>query len=152
MSNAANIDADANGRRVESRATVSRTAILRVRGAEPAKVLLADITCNGSRIVTDRELAPGDAVIVGIAGVGPVAGRIVWHGAQGYGCRFDAELPAGACAAAGRENVVRIGVNGLNMPFRSEWAVKDLSAWRIATLAACCVLPWLGIGVAVLLR
>lgn len=152
MVNAVNIETDDGGDRGERRSAVGRTAILRVRGAEPAEVVLADITRNGSRIVTDRELAPGEAVIVGIAGVGPVAGRIVWHGKHGYGCRFNAELPAGACTAAGRENIVRIGVNSIAMPVRSGWAIEDLSAWRIAILATCCVLPWLGIGVAVLLR
>ena len=152
MSNAANIEADDKGLRMKSRAAIGRTAILRVRGVEPTEVLLADITRHGCRIVTARELAPGDAVTVGIAGVGPVAGRVVWHGAQNYGCRFDVELPSGACSAAGRENVVHVSVDGIAMPSRFGWATKFPSGCRVAILAAWCVLPCLGIGAAFLLR
>jgi hypothetical protein len=137
---------------MEGRTAVGRTAIIRVRGVEPAEVMLVDVTRNGARIITDRELVPGDEVTVGIAGIGSVAGRVVWHGEQGYGCRFNAKLPIHACTAAVRENVVSIGVDGVVMPPRSWGGMRSLLGWRVAILAVWCLTLWLCISALVTLR
>jgi hypothetical protein len=130
---------------------VGRTAVLRMAGAEPVEVELMDLTRNGCRIMVECELAPGNAVVLGIAGIGSIDGRVVWHGANGYGCRFDRELPAGSVTAAVRENVVRLGDGSMAIPDEAPPTSKYSPRTRSVILTLYCVLPWIAIGAGLML-
>lgn len=73
---------------------------MRIGDGAAIPVIIADLTRDGCRIVTDAVVAPDSACRIGIANVGLTAGQLVWQGADGYGCAFDVSLPSGAVTAA----------------------------------------------------
>jgi len=86
----------APARRTEERFDLDEPAELRRPETEAsAAVHLGDASLNGARILPDPAapaLAPGDAVHLGIRGVGHVPGVVARVGGDGIGIRF--ELPA----------------------------------------------------------
>ena len=85
--------------RASERLPLDRAGVLRT-AEQSIPIRIADLTREGCRIETEAEFAPGASVVVGIAGVGPTPGRMIWRGERGYGCAFDRSLPPGAVTAA----------------------------------------------------
>ncbi|WP_076072059.1 PilZ domain-containing protein [Sphingomonas montana] len=87
-------------RRQAARSDYGRTGTLRIADAPPVEVIVQDLNRDGCRIETSQRLVPNLGVAIGLAGVGIVEGKILWHGSQGYGCAFVNRLPAGSITAA----------------------------------------------------
>ena len=87
-------------RRHTARPGYGRAGTLRIADAPPSEVVVDDLSRDGCRIQTALPLKPDMAVAIGVAGVGIIAARVVWHGPEGYGCAFDNRLPAGSITAA----------------------------------------------------
>lgn len=133
-------------RRDTERVSIGRKAVLH-HGGRSADIVVDDLTRYGCRIVTDVELAAGQVVTLGIAGVGPVETRLVWHGPQGYGCEFMAPLRPGAVTAATEVNVVALGgIDSVTAtaPESTKWSPRA----RVVVLGVYIVTPWVALGVA----
>ncbi len=137
---ARNIVLDTPTRRDDDRTPVGRTCILRVASRPPVVSELLDLTRFGCRIKTRQALAAEELVQLGIAGVGGIEARVVWHGEEGYGCEFLTPLRAGAVSAATQENVVSLDVAPVAVPFK--WPIR----YRALFLVAYAVAPWLAVG------
>ncbi len=125
------------------RATLGRTGTLRIADAAPFEVMISDLTRDGCRIETEANLAPNSDVQVGIAHIGLTAGRIVWRGSAGYGCRFDQPLPAGVVTSAfGASNVTSFP---LVPPTVAARTVKVSPRITLAILAAISTIGWGGV-------
>lgn len=98
--------ADSHDRRGALRGELGRPGTIRLDDGSAIETLLVDLTRDGCRLRTAATIAPGTAFSIGIAHVGLTRARVAWHGPEGYGCEFDAPLPAGAVSAAfGGSNV-----------------------------------------------
>ena len=78
--------------RSSERHDVSRASTLRLDGGEPLDVLLEDVAVGGCRISGVGDLAPQEVIMIGLAGVGSRAARVVWSQGGQAGCEFDQAL------------------------------------------------------------
>lgn len=70
------------------RHTVELEATLRDSDWAPVDVTIEDLSHGGFRVVAGAELAVGDAIALGIAGIGTREAKVVWGTAGIYGCEF----------------------------------------------------------------
>lgn len=131
------------GRREDDRVSVGRACVLRVSGRPPVHSALLDLTRHGCRIRTGHPLAVGEAVLLGLAGVGTVEATVVWGEGTQYGCEFITTLRSGAVSDATRGNVVSFDVTPADQPFK--WSPRQ----RLLTMAVYAVTPWLAIVAAI---
>lgn len=88
---------DARGR---ARHAVALGGTLRDPVRAPHDVLVSEVSATGFRIPATVALAPGDAITLGLAGIGARAARVVREDAGGqYGCAFVSPLDEGELAA-----------------------------------------------------
>ncbi|BBD98569.1 PilZ domain-containing protein [Sphingobium amiense] len=78
--------------RSSERLDVSRASTLRLDDGDPLDVLLEDVAVGGCRISGVRDLAPQEAIMIGLAGVGSRPARVVWSQGGQAGCEFDQAL------------------------------------------------------------
>jgi hypothetical protein len=78
--------------RTSERLDVSRASTLRIDDGEALDVLLEDVAVGGCRISGVRDLAPQEAIMIGLAGVGSRSARVVWSQGGQAGCEFDQAL------------------------------------------------------------
>lgn len=140
--------------RSANRHDVQRASTLRSGDGTPVDVLLEDVSTSGCRISGAPDLRPGEAILIGLAGVGARPAHIVWAGEGEAGCAFDQPLgaeeldkvqraqtvitgdfPAAPVIAEGREPRLRfrarLGVIALAIVLT--WSVVAglaLAAWR----------------------
>ena len=85
----ANASASAATTRSAQRRAVARDATLRAASGSPIDVHVRNISVSGFAVVVhDTTLQPGEAVSIGIAGVGRHPATIVWNNGVDYGCQF----------------------------------------------------------------
>ncbi|WP_066716442.1 PilZ domain-containing protein [Sphingomonas pituitosa] len=80
-----------DGRWAERHA-VELEATLRDSDWAPVDVTIEDLSHGGFRVVAGAELKVGDAIALGIAGIGTREAKVVWGTAGIYGCEFVAPL------------------------------------------------------------
>ena len=95
-------------RRASPRTPFGRSALLHF-GEQSEQVIICDLTREGCRIETEVELDANAAVSIGIPGVGPTPGRIIWMSERGFGCAFERPLQPGAITAAFSRNPTSSG-------------------------------------------
>ncbi|WP_084583145.1 PilZ domain-containing protein [Sphingomonas azotifigens] len=76
-----------DGRWAERHA-VELEATLRDSDWAPVDVTIEDLSHGGFRVVAGAELLVGDAIALGIAGIGTREAKVVWGAAGIYGCEF----------------------------------------------------------------
>ncbi len=86
-------------RRSTPRLPIGLQGVVRAEN-QSATAVLRDLTRDGCRLETECDLAPDLHVSIGIPGIGPTSGRIVWKSEREFGCVFDQCLPSGAITAA----------------------------------------------------
>lgn len=95
-------------RRGADRRTIGLDTTMRGDDAAPVHARVLDLSSEGFRLACDEPLSIGDAVTVGLPGVGRYAARVVRQEPGGYGCRFDQPIADRATLAAfAGETVVR---------------------------------------------
>lgn len=80
--------------RAARRQELHRVSTLRAEDGAPIDVLLEDVSTSGCRISGVPDLAQGEAILIGLAGVGARLARIIWIEDNRTGCHFDAPLSA----------------------------------------------------------
>lgn len=71
---------------------VDLDATLRDSEHTPLDVAIEDLSHGGFRVVAGAALNVGDAIAIGIAGLGTRGAQVVWGTAGIYGCEFDTPL------------------------------------------------------------
>ena len=99
--------------RGEQRLPLGRPGTLRRDGQDQVIIRIADLTREGCRIEVDDALlpdvlSPDEHIVIGMAGIGSIAARVVRRSASGYGCVFLHALSPGAVSAAFENNVVAL--------------------------------------------
>lgn len=74
------------------RRSLNRTSTLRSVDGRPVNVHLEDLSVTGFKISADFELAPGETVAIGLAGVGVRSAQVIWAADGKAGCAFDQPL------------------------------------------------------------
>jgi hypothetical protein len=69
-------------------------ATLRDSTSAPLDVVVENLSRGGFRVMTGADLAIGDEVGLGLAGIGRHAARIIWRGTGSYGGEFLTPLDA----------------------------------------------------------
>lgn len=129
-------------RRGEPRSSLGRPGTMRIGDAGSIEASITDLTREGCRLIVDIDLAPGQEVQVGIAHLGLIAGRIVWHGEHGYGCQFDTPLLPGAVTlASGPSNVVMLARSQSELPYAAA-PVKIGARTRLLVIVAVALFCW----------
>ncbi|MDO7833840.1 PilZ domain-containing protein [Sphingobium sp. HBC34] len=80
--------------RAARRQDVHRPSTLRADDGVPVDVLLEDVSITGCRIAGVPDMARGEAILIGLAGVGARLARVIWIEESRAGCHFDAPLSA----------------------------------------------------------
>ncbi|QGP77687.1 PilZ domain-containing protein [Sphingobium sp. CAP-1] len=80
--------------RAARRQQLQRVSTLRADDGAPVDVLLEDVSMSGCRISGAVDLTPGEAIWIGLAGVGTRAARIIWAESGRAGCHFIDPLSA----------------------------------------------------------
>jgi hypothetical protein len=148
MTNVARAQACNGDRRLEPRLDFGRPGTLRFDDGSTAEAMILDLNRDGCRLATVATLVPGGWLTIGIAPIGRIRARAVWHGANGYGCEFEVPLPAGAVTAAfGPSNVAVLPGVALLAP-SSATPGKLTPRARVAALAGALAVSWgvLGAG------
>ncbi|UZW56589.1 PilZ domain-containing protein [Sphingobium sp. JS3065] len=78
--------------RVSNRQKLLRPSTLRLREQKPFDVVIDDLSSEGCRISSTVPLAAGEAISLGLPGIGRCAARVIWSGGKVAGCRFDRPL------------------------------------------------------------
>ncbi|WP_176592680.1 PilZ domain-containing protein [Sphingobium sp. EM0848] len=141
---------------------LNRASTLRSDDGKPVDVLLENMSLTGFKISTSADLAIGEAVIIGLAGVGVRSARVVWSENGQAGCAFDQPLTALELEETEKAQTVITGA------FRSEagddGAVPDMlfagmatpvsprlrSRYRLALIMFATVASW-GVFIAVMI-
>lgn len=139
MASAAQLKTD--DRRQALRTPVGRPGVLRI-GSARESILIDDITRDGCRIVTDRDLEPEQLVTLGIAGVGTVDAIVAWRSVNAYGCAFTTTLPAGAITAANSANVVALANDDTPPAATTAFDTKWQPRQRAVAIVGSTVLLW----------
>jgi hypothetical protein len=142
MTNVARSHARGDDRRLEPRLEFGRPGMLRFDDGAAVEAMVLDLNRDGCRLTTAASLTPGAWFSLGIAPIGRIRTRAVWHGPTGYGCEFETPLPAGAVTAAfGPSNVATLP--GTFAPAASRGAAAKLTPRvRFAAQASAVVLSW----------
>ncbi|MBY0301318.1 MULTISPECIES: PilZ domain-containing protein [Sphingomonas] len=141
MGTAARHLADSGDRRGALRGELGRPGTIRLDDGTVIETVLVDLTRDGCRLHTAAAIARGTTFSIGIAHVGLTRARVVWHGPEGYGCEFDAPLPAGAVTAAfGGSNIEPFPNAGqfAPPPVARKWSPRA----RLLLLLAGVAGPW----------
>ena len=137
-------------RRSAPRVDFGRPGTLRIGDAPPVEVSVSDLTREGCRLLIDATLEPGQKVQVGIAHLGLTAGQIVWHGAYGYGCKFDVPLAPGAVTRASAPSNVT-ALHGTILPTNLPGPMKLGPRARLAVIAGASVVGWCAVAAVVMM-
>ncbi|NIJ19154.1 hypothetical protein FHS95_000823 [Sphingomonas naasensis] len=79
-------------RRTSDRAPVELAANVRARGSRlRLRAEVVDISTDGCRILA-QEYAPGDTVLIALAHLAPIAGRVCWAREGAIGVQFETRL------------------------------------------------------------
>ena len=78
--------------RASERLAISRPSTLRAHDGEPIDVTIEDLSITGCRISTSLTWNMGDALMIGLPGVGTRLCYIVWSNGGEIGCEFEAPL------------------------------------------------------------
>lgn len=132
--------------RAASRLALRRASTLRTADGAPADVWLEDVSLTGCSLSGVPPLAPGASVLVGLAGVGARAGRVIWVRDGRAGCLFDLPLSAAEFDLAKQAGIiVRANFGARSEPDeitaiptakRSRWVGAILLAAVLCLLAA----------------
>lgn len=142
MTNVARVQARGDERRLEARLDFGRPGTLRFDDGAVAEAMILDLNRDGCRLTTEASLTPGGWFTIGIAPIGRIRARAVWHGSNGYGCEFEAALPPGAVTAAfGPSNVATLPGAHLAAAAQSV-SGKVTPRVRVAAIAGAVVASW----------
>ena len=78
--------------RNSKRHQLNRTSTLRSEDGRPVDVILENMSITGFKIFTEVEIAVGEAIVIGLAGVGVRSAKVVWSENGHAGCAFDSPL------------------------------------------------------------
>jgi hypothetical protein len=93
-----------------SRRRTDAPSTLRAKATGPIDTIVHDVSATGARIQCEAELAIGDAVSIGLTGVGAVRAIVVWNREDFYGLDFMTPLAAAdADHAFTGETVISLG-------------------------------------------
>ncbi|KEQ49359.1 PilZ domain-containing protein [Sphingobium chlorophenolicum] len=144
--------------RVSNRQKLLRPSTLRLR-ERPFDVVIDDLSDEGCRISAPVALAAGQAVSLGLPGVGTCTARVIWSDGKTAGCQFDQPLLAGqiekirlahTVVAASFGGALHVDREGETMSLPSKfrrgvlivglsllsWGVFGFLVWAVKTLAA----------------
>lgn len=102
--------------RAARRQELGRPSTLRADDGAPVDVLLEDVSTSGCRISGVPELAQGEAILIGLAGVGARLARVIWTEENRAGCHFDAPLSAEEFARTQQAGTVVSGAFSVRAP------------------------------------
>lgn len=78
--------------RDSDRIALQRPSTARLENGAPRDVAIEDVSRTGCRITGAPDLATGDMIRIGLAGIGAQAAEVIWADDSQVGCRFDQPL------------------------------------------------------------
>ncbi|WP_445192446.1 PilZ domain-containing protein [Sphingomonas sp. Tas61C01] len=137
--------------RTADRQPVSLDATLRKPDQRPVDILIEDLSAGGFRMTTIEALSLGDAISVGISGIGRREARVVRRSGSSYGCEFDAAVAVAEIERAQTvETIVHADFGTVPAGIAGDPALdpfeQRIRRLRGPILAVATVAPWVAIG------
>lgn len=147
--------------RLAERHSVMLDGTLRNPQAEPQDVIIDDLSATGFRTVLAMGLAVGDVITLGVFGVGLRSAQVMRKSEGQYGCQFLEPLSAEELASAlcgltppepvllrhpAADNALDRTTRGSQAAPMIEWSLSP--RWRVASITAAGVVPWVCVGLA----
>ncbi|MBW6528693.1 hypothetical protein KZ813_17765 [Sphingomonas sp. RHCKR7] len=143
-------------RRAGERYDTEARSTLRGASQVPLDVLLDQISPSGCHIVTAEDVAVGEWISLGIAGLGRVEALVVRSTRTGYGCAFISHVPPSLLARVGEDTpVVALSDDRPSQVADPDAAVPAVDKLPLRTrfllIMGFCALAWVAIVASVAL-
>jgi hypothetical protein len=130
----------------DERMAVALDATVRNPAAAPLDATVLDISASGLRAFIAEELAIGDAISVGLSGIGRVAARVIRRSGHEYGCQFLQPIsPEKIAQALAADTVVQAPFAPLPTPVFDEEDDRLPVPLRLAVIVGTSLLLWTAI-------
>jgi hypothetical protein len=142
------IEAESPERRGAERRPIARNSTIReLTGGEPHTVLVHDLSCEGLRLETSLDLAPGTELSIGLPGVGTRTVQVIRCEGGLYGCRFLTPVPPALLSEAfAASSVIEVpftrAASFQQSPFPEPHVRKWHPAMRIGLMLGLGIAAW----------